>query len=283
MPFNNFIRFSNQLKSSLLIILGIFCISGIYSLPSHAFPIYAQQAYNNPREATGRIVCANCHLAQKPVEIEAPKAVLPNTVFEAVVKIPYDTQSQQVLGGGTKGSLNVGAVVILPKGFKLAPSNMLSEEIKAKTKGVYIQPYSTDKDNILVVGPIPGDKNKEIVFPILSPDPSKDKNSYFLKYPVFVGGNRGRGQIYPTGEKTNNNQVVSSTAGKITDIQALDKGGYTVNILKNNQESITESVPKGLNLLVKTGDNVSVDQALTQDPNVGGFGQNETEIGRAHV
>jgi len=278
MPFNNFIRFSNQLKSSLLIILGIFCISGIYSLPSHAFPIYAQQAYNNPREATGRIVCANCHLAQKPVEIEAPKAVLPNTVFEAVVKIPYDTQSQQVLGGGTKGSLNVGAVVILPKGFKLAPSNMLSEEIKAKTKGVYIQPYSTDKDNILVVGPIPGDKNKEIVFPILSPDPSKDKNSYFLKYPVFVGGNRGRGQIYPTGEKTNNNQVVSSTAGKITDIQALDKGGYTVNILKNNQESITESVPKGLNLLVKTGDNVSVDQALTQDPNVGGFGQNETEI-----
>nr|BBI37265.1 Apocytochrome f [Palmaria palmata] len=278
MPFNNFIRFSNQLKSSLLIILGIFCISGIYSLPSHAFPIYAQQAYNNPREATGRIVCANCHLAQKPVEIEAPKAVLPNTVFEAVVKIPYDTQSQQVLGGGTKGSLNVGAVVILPKGFKLAPSNMLSEEIKAKTKGVYIQPYSTDKDNILVVGPIPGDKNKEIVFPILSPDPSKDKNSYFLKYPVFVGGNRGRGQIYPTGEKTNNNQVVSSTAGKITDIQALDKGGYTVNILKNNQDSITESVPKGLNLLVKTGDNVSVDQALTQDPNVGGFGQNETEI-----
>nr|YP_009294218.1 cytochrome f [Palmaria palmata]AOM67658.1 cytochrome f [Palmaria palmata] len=278
MPFNNFIRFSNQLKSSLLIILGISCISGIYSLPSHAFPIYAQQAYNNPREATGRIVCANCHLAQKPVEIEAPKAVLPNTVFEAVVKIPYDTQSQQVLGGGTKGSLNVGAVVILPKGFKLAPSNMLSEEIKAKTKGVYIQPYSTDKDNILVVGPIPGDKNKEIVFPILSPDPSKDKNSYFLKYPVFVGGNRGRGQIYPTGEKTNNNQVVSSTAGKITDIQALDKGGYTVNIIKNNQDSITESVPKGLNLLVKTGDNVSVDQALTQDPNVGGFGQNETEI-----
>ena len=41
---------------------------------------------------------------------------------------------------------------------------MLSEEIKAKTKGVYIQPYSTDKDNILVVGPIPGEKNKEIIF-----------------------------------------------------------------------------------------------------------------------
>jgi len=38
---------------------------------ANAFPIYAQQAYPNPREANGRIVCANCHLAQKPVELEA--------------------------------------------------------------------------------------------------------------------------------------------------------------------------------------------------------------------
>ena len=58
---------------------------------SSAFPIFAQQNYENPREATGRIVCANCHLAKKPVDIEAPQSVLPDTVFEAVVKIPYDT------------------------------------------------------------------------------------------------------------------------------------------------------------------------------------------------
>ena len=45
----------------------------------------------HPREATGRIVCANCHLAKKPVDIEAPQSILPDTVFEAVVKIPYDT------------------------------------------------------------------------------------------------------------------------------------------------------------------------------------------------
>ena len=36
---------------------------------SYAYPVFAQQAYENPREATGRIVCANCHLAQKPTEI----------------------------------------------------------------------------------------------------------------------------------------------------------------------------------------------------------------------
>ncbi|GJP81090.1 hypothetical protein CLOP_g11273 [Closterium sp. NIES-67] len=33
-------------------------------LNSEAFPIFAQQNYESPREATGRIVCANCHLAK---------------------------------------------------------------------------------------------------------------------------------------------------------------------------------------------------------------------------
>jgi apocytochrome f len=80
---------------SLLLILPTL----VFGLPktASAFPIYAQQAYENPREANGRIVCANCHLAQKPSEIEAPGSVLPNSVFEAVVKIPYDQQIKQVL------------------------------------------------------------------------------------------------------------------------------------------------------------------------------------------
>jgi apocytochrome f len=34
--------------------------------------------YENPHEATGRIVCANFHLANKPVDIEVPQAVLPD-------------------------------------------------------------------------------------------------------------------------------------------------------------------------------------------------------------
>jgi apocytochrome f len=278
MKFNTFTKFSNHLIISIFVGLGILQLTTINALPAEAFPIYAQQAYENPREATGRIVCANCHLAQKPVEIETPKAVLPNTVFEAIVKIPYDSKLEQVVGSGTKGNLNVGAVVILPRGFKLAPNNILSEEIKAKTKGVYIQPYSTQNDNILVVGPISGDKNKEIIFPILSPDPAKDKNVSFLKYPVFVGGNRGRGQIYPTGEKTNNNLIASSTSGKILGIEASDKGGYQVSIVKNNDTTIVETIPKGLEIVVKIGDNIKIDQPLTKDPNVGGFGQNETEI-----
>ncbi|KAL7232447.1 hypothetical protein ACSBR2_010470 [Camellia fascicularis] len=40
---------------------------------SSAYPIFAQQGYENPREVTGRIVCANCHLANKPVDIDVPQ------------------------------------------------------------------------------------------------------------------------------------------------------------------------------------------------------------------
>ena len=99
---------------SVFIILGIV---GTIFLPkvSYAYPVFAQNAYQNPREATGRIVCANCHLAQKPVEIEVPQAVLPDTVFEAVVSIPYDTSVKQISAAGTKATLNVGSVLILPE------------------------------------------------------------------------------------------------------------------------------------------------------------------------
>ena len=76
--------------------------------------------------------------------------------------------------------LFVGAVLILPEGFKLAPKDRISADIKAKTKGVFVQPYSKEKTNILVVGPIAGDKNREIVFPILSPDPATNKEVSIL-------------------------------------------------------------------------------------------------------
>ena len=242
-----------------------------------AFPIYAQQAYPNPREANGRIVCANCHLAQKPVELEAPQAVLPNQVFETVVKIPYDTAQKQILGSGKRGGLNVGAVLLLPEGFKLAPKNSLSEELKAKTKSVYVTPYSPKQDNILVVGPIAGEKNQEITFPILSPDPKTDKSVYFLKYPLYVGGNRGRAQVNPTGEKTNNNALLALGNGKVTNLEKNDKG-FLVKIEDTNGKVVEQSIPAEYNLIVKKGDLVEQDQQLTLDPNVGGFGQTEREI-----
>ena len=265
--------FSSWTKQFVIVGLGF-----LVTASAHAYPIFAQQNYESPREANGRIVCANCHLAQKPVEIEVPQAILPDTVFEAVVKIPYDKQIKQVLANGKKGDLNVGAVLILPEGFELAPPDRIPEEMKAKVGKLFFQTYSPEKKNILVVGPVPGKKYDEMVFPILSPDPAKNKSVSYLKYPIYVGGNRGRGQVYPDGSKSNNTIYTASTSGQITAIEPLEKKGYVITIQPTSGDAIQEKVPAGPELLVKVGDSIQVDQPLTNNPNVGGFGQEETEI-----
>jgi apocytochrome f len=273
--------FNWSIKQTSVRIFTAFCLITSLFITNEtavAFPIYAQQAYANPREANGRIACANCHLAQKPVEIETPQSVLPNSVFEAVVKIPYDLTSKQVLGSGQRGGLNVGAVVILPDGFKLAPANQVPAEVKAKSKGVYISPYSSKAENILVVGPIGGDKHQEIIFPVISPDPATNKEVNFIKYPIYVGANRGRGQVNPTGEKTNNNAVLSPANGQITNITEREKGGYDIAITDTTGNEKVATIPKGLEINVTKGLIIKADQPLSKDPNVGGFGQTETEI-----
>ncbi|KAJ4699865.1 Cytochrome f, partial [Melia azedarach] len=159
---------------------------------SNAYPIFAQQGFENPREATGRIVCANCHLANKPVDIEVPQAVLPDTVFEAVVKIPYDMQLKQVLANG---------------------------------------------------------------------------------------GNRGRGQIYPDGNKSNNTVYNATAAGVVNKIIRKAKGGYEITITDaSNGREVVDIIPPGPELRVSEGQSIKLDQPLTSNPNVGGFGQADAEI-----
>lgn len=245
---------------------------------AEAYPIFAQQNYENPREATGRIVCANCHLAKKAVELEVPQAVLPNTVFEAVVKIPYDMGLKQVSANGKRAALNVGAVLILPEGFELAPAERIPPEVRERIGNLSFQSYRPDKKNILVVGPVPGKKYSEMVFPILAPDPATNKEAHFLKYPIYLGGNRGRGQIYPDGSKSNNTVYSASVAGRISQIDRTEKGGYSLTIQTSDAREIVEVIPPGPELIVSQGASVKVDQPLTTNPNIGGFGQGDAEI-----
>ena len=260
---------------SLTLGLSIFAFS---IQNANAYPVFAQQGYANPRAANGKLACANCHLNQKAIEIEAPQAVLPNSVFEVEVKVPYDTSNKQVGANGKKADLNVGGIVILPKGFKLAPANQISDEVKAKNKGVFISPYSTELDNILVVGPIAGKTHQELIFPVVSPDPAANPEIKYLTYPLYAGGNRGRGQVYPTGEKSNVNVFAAPVAGQITEIAEGEKGIRNIAILDNTGKTNTVSVPKGLDIIVKVGDVVKADASLNLNPNQGGFGQEETEL-----
>lgn len=273
---NNYIvNVDKKIKSAML--LASMCGSLLLPSVANAFPVYAQQAYENPREATGRIVCANCHLGAKPTEVEVPQGVLPDTVFEAVVEIPYDKSLKQVTADGSKGPLNVGAVVVLPEGFKLAPKERLSDELKKATEGVVISPYSDSKQNILVVGPISGDNHQKIVFPILAPNPAENRDVHFIKYPIFVGGNRGRGQVQPTGEKSNNTLYTSPVSGQLVKVESADKL-TTLTINSKSGEAVIVKIPLGPEIIVKEGADIKADEPLTVDPNVGGFGQAETEV-----
>jgi apocytochrome f len=273
---------SRAIQSALVLLATLtFLFIGDLALPqaAEAYPFWAQQNYENPREATGRIVCANCHLAAKPAEIEVPQAVLPDTVFKAVVKIPYDLSVQQVLSNGEKGPLNVGAVMILPEGFKIAPEDRIPEEMKEEVGPSYLfQQYSEARDNIYLVGPLPGEQYQEVVFPVLSPNPDEDKTAHFGKYQIHLGANRGRGQVYPTGEKSNNTVYNASAAGVIAAIAKTDEGGYQVTIRKEDGSEVVDAIPAGPELLVSQGEEVASGAALTSNPNVGGFGQKDIEI-----
>ena len=276
-------RFVRETVTKTVIIAIATCaifLASDLALPqaASAYPFWAQQtAPETPREATGRIVCANCHLAQKPSEIEIPQAVLPDSVFEAVVKIPYDLESQQVLGDGSKGGLNVGAVLMLPEGFTIAPEERIPEEMKEKIGGLFYQKYREDQDNVYIVGPLPGEQYQEVVFPVLAPNPKTDKNVNFGKYQVHLGANRGRGQVYPTGDLSNNNQYKASVAGTIGDITATEAGGYDVSI-NTGEDTVVDTIPAGPELIVSQGQEIAAGDFLTNNPNVGGFGQKDAEV-----
>ena len=268
-------KFFRNLLFALTVVVSLFSFG---TQQSSAYPVFAQQNYSNPRAANGKLACANCHLNQKAIEIEAPQAVLPNSVFEVAIKVPYDITQQQIGANGKKADINVGGILILPKGFKLASKNQIPDEIKKKNKGVFISPYSTEFDNIFVVGPMAGKTHQELLFPVVAPDPEKNTDVKYLTYPFYAGGNRGRGQVYPNGEKSNVNIFGAVQAGQIEEIQISDKGAANITIIDSNGAKTVQTVPSGLTLIVKQGDIVKPEQALNLDPNVGGFGQEESEI-----
>ncbi len=271
--------FVKQIAKTMLVAIVSISLFLTSSQAANAYPFWAQEtAPATPREATGRIVCANCHLGAKPTEVEVPQSVLPDTVFKAVVNIPYDTEVQQVLGDGSKGGLNVGAVLMLPEGFKIAPEDRIPEEWEEEVSGLYFQPYAEDQENVILVGPIPGEEYQEIVFPVLSPDPATDTSIHFGKYAVHVGGNRGRGQVYPAGNKSNNTIYNAAASGKITDITFEEYVGNQITIETADGETVVDTVPPGPELLVAVGDTVEAGQVITSNPNVGGFGQADAEI-----
>ncbi|ESQ45940.1 hypothetical protein EUTSA_v10011116mg [Eutrema salsugineum] len=67
--------------------------------------------------------------------------------------------------------------------------------------------------------------------------------------------------------------------GIISKILRKEKGGYEITIVDaSNERQVIDIIHRGLELLVSEGESIKLDQPLTSNPNVGGFGQGDAEI-----
>ena len=105
-----------------------------------------------------------------------------------------------------------------------------------------------------------------------------NKEYHYGKYSIHVGANRGRGQVYPNGDKSNNALFTSSSSGKISQINTNEDGTISINIKNENGDISTEVLPIGSQIIVSENDDIKSGEALTSDPNVGGFGQLDKEV-----
>ncbi|KAF1859072.1 hypothetical protein Lal_00000898 [Lupinus albus] len=117
------------------------------------------------------------------------------------------------------------------------------------------------------------------LFSAVGIDLATKRDIHFLKYPIYVGGNRVRGQIYPDGSKSNNNVYNATAAGIVNKIIRKEKGGYEIIIVDaSDGRDVIDIIPPGPELLVSEGEPIKLDQPLTSNPNVSGFGQGDAEI-----
>jgi apocytochrome f len=130
------------------------------------------------------------------------------------------------------------------------------KKLKKKNKVYIFSPYSTEFDNIFVVGPIAGKTHQEN-FPCSSTRSRKNSDIKYLTYPIYAGGNRGRGQVYPTGDKSNMNVFGATQAGQITEITTAEKESNIV-IVDSKGNKVSQVIPAGLSLMVKQGDTVKL-------------------------
>jgi len=239
-----------------------------------AYPIFAQQNYKEPREATGKIACANCHLASKIIDARLPHDVLPDTIFKVALEVPAKySKRMQPTADGSKAQMNIGAIAIFPEGWKLAPKDRLPKPIKKEMKGLAWSPYSKEKPNIFVAGPVPGNVyGEKMIIPILAPKVD-EKEIFFDKSTVFFGGNRGRGQVYPEGNQSNNNQFFAPVAGTVSAIEQSK-----VSITKADGTVAMKDCLPGADIVVTVGEVGKDGDPITTNPNVGGFGQGEADI-----
>jgi apocytochrome f len=198
-------------------------------------------------------------------------------------------------------------LLIAPKGFGLAPASSSSRQLSsyATKYPLYIQPYSKSEQNILVVGPIagvlPDGSARSISIPVLAQPPSMQTSEMASsdsgsaqplrmgRLKMYAGANRGRGQVYPTGDASNALSLRPSEAGQVQGIY-LSTGTPAIKMSSRSKQAATspnqssarnssQELSAALSLNVRPGTYLDPRQPLTANPGSGsGFGQAEEEI-----
>ena len=76
-------KFFRNFLFALTVGIGLFSFNLSQAV---AYPVFAQQNYSNPRAANGKLACANCHLNQKAIEIEA-RVPIPSSGICALIAL----------------------------------------------------------------------------------------------------------------------------------------------------------------------------------------------------
>lgn len=163
--------------------------------------------------------------------IGVPQSVFSSAIVALRLIIPVVLSLKQLAGlifWLTRG--NLGCVLLVPDGFTLASGIRLRSSEKLLTEGIYLQPFSCNCNNMIVVGPIDCLILKGtclLDFPILSHLRRCCSISYCsgTYYSVFGGVNIGRGQFYPTGGNSNTFRVVKSILSNLHSVNVRTKLG----------------------------------------------------------
>merc|ERR1712151_279731 len=75
-----------------------------------------------------------------------PSEVLPDTIFKATIEIPAKYEKRyQPIADGSKAKMNVGAIAVLPEGWKLAPKNRLPKTPEEAAQGACVGTLQQDE------------------------------------------------------------------------------------------------------------------------------------------
>ena len=223
------------------------------------YPAFAKSLFDRPREATGKIVCSNCHLGSDELIISLPQGVLAGDSFEVGFQIPLKKTNAQLQSDGSVGPLQVGGVLVLPEMIDIEENQDWSY-------------WSNKEKESVSFGP----REAELSVQVVSLQVSRE--SLPSSVTVYGGGNRGRGQLYPDGTPSNINNQRFEIGGIITSLSSKTKRyGYVYGMLTSvGSRDIGRTEPgQTIDVALSTGA-ISQTGAITgYGRNMGGFGLSE--------